>query len=363
MQKVSRVALRGKDSRVAQALAAVRMAMPLRIFCQACSEADGGDQASLDEMCRQTSMVVSTVGPYQKYGNELVETCARTGTDYMDLNGEPVWMKRMIDAHADAAEKSGARILFSAGFDSIPSDLGVWFLQQAAREKFGAPLPRIKARVRRMQGDASGGTMASMKATLKDTLKNPESKTALTDPFALTPGFRGPEQPPGDAATFNEAGGFWEGPFAMAAINTKNVHRSNFLLGHPYGEDFVYDEMVNTSITDPSLTPAEVMKQMGLFGGKSHKSGEGPSKEDRDNGFYDMIFMGSSPDGNALNAGVIGDADPGYGSTSKMMAEAALCLSALPRAKGGFFTSASLLAEQLLPALQEHAGLTFQIEE
>lgn len=326
-------------------------------------QASSDDPASLEALCRQTQIVVTTVGPYQKYGNELVETCARTGTDYLDLNGEPVWMKRMIDAHAAAAEKSGARILFSAGFDSIPSDLGVWFLQRAAREKFGAPLPRVKARVRRMRGDASGGTMASMKATLKSTLKDPEAKQALVDPFALTPGFRGPDQPAGDQAVFNEAEGFWEAPFAMAAINTKAVHRTNFLLGHPYGADFVYDEMVNSTITDASLTPAEVVKQMGLFGGKSHKTGEGPSQEEREAGFYDMIFMGSAPDGKSLNAAVIGDADPGYGSTSKMMAEAALSLADLPRAKGGFYTPAALLAEPLLAALQAHAGLTFRLED
>ncbi len=325
-------------------------------------QASAEEPASLEALCQKARIVVTTVGPYQKYGNELVETCARTGTDYMDLNGEPVWMKRMIEAHSAAAEKSGARILFSAGFDSIPSDLGVWFLQRAAREKFGAPLPVVQARVRRMKGDASGGTMASMKATLKDTIKDPEAKKALTDSFALTPGFRGPEQPAGDAAVFNQAGGYWEAPFAMAAINTKNVHRSNFLLGFPYGKDFVYDEMMNTTITDPALSPAEVIKQMGLFGGKSHKSGEGPSKEEREAGFYDIVFLGSAPDGKTLTAAVTGDADPGYGSTSKMMAEAALCLTALPRAKGGFFTPAALMAEPLLGALKAHAGLEFRME-
>ncbi|MCB1323202.1 MAG: saccharopine dehydrogenase, partial [Leptospiraceae bacterium] len=276
---------------------------------------------------------------------------------------EPVWMQAMIAAHQSAAEKSGARILFSAGFDSLPSDLGVWFLQQAAQKRFGSPMPRIKCRVRRMKGDASGGTMASMKATLKATIKDPGAREALGDPFALTPGFVGPKQPAGIVPEYNHAEGFWEVPFAMAAINTKNVHRSNFLLGHPYGTDFVYDEMMFTTIKDAAMAAADVVKSLGMFGGKSHKKGEGPSKAERDAGFYELGFYGSLSDGRTLTAGVAGDADPGYGSTSKMMAETALCLADLPRAAGGCFTGAALMPEQLIAALQAHAGLTFQLED
>ncbi len=328
-------------------------------------QADASEPESLKAMCEATQMVVTTVGPYQKYGNELVEACAAAGTDYIDLNGEPVWMKQMIEAHDAKAKESGARILFSGGFDSIPSDLGVWFLQKAAREKFGEALPRIRGRVRKIQGDASGGTMASMKATLKATLRDPASLKALNDPFALTPGFQGPEQPSGLAPAYNQEAGLWEAPFVMAAINTKAVHRTNFLLGHPYGEDFVYDEMLYTTIQDAALAAGDVAKKVAsmMLGGKSHKSGEGPSKAERDAGHYDIVFLGSYPDGRTLNASVQGDADPGYGSTSKMMAEAALCLAKLPRESGGCFTPASLLAEPLLPALQEHAGLRFRLEE
>ncbi len=328
-------------------------------------QADADDPASLDALCQASRMVVTTVGPYQKYGSPLVEACARSGTDYIDLNGEPVWMKEMIEAHEAKAKESGARILFSGGFDSIPSDLGVWFLQKAAREKFGEPLPRIKGRVRKIKGDASGGTMASMKATLKATLRDASSREALNDPFALTPGFKGPEQPSGLAPSYNPEVGLWEAPFVMATINTKNVHRSNFLLGHPYGENFVYDEMMYTTIQDAALAATDVAQKVAkmMLGGKSHKSGEGPSREERDAGFYDIVFLGSGPDGRSLNASVKGDADPGYGSTSKMMAEAALCLAALPREQGGCFTTASLLGEPLVAALQAHAGLTFRLEE
>lgn len=325
-------------------------------------QADATDPGSLEQLCQQSQLVVTTVGPYQIHGSGLVEACARTGTDYMDLNGEPVWMKQMIAAHQAAAEKSGARILFSTGFDSIPSDLGVWFLQKAAIEKFGSPLSRIKGRVLRMKGDASGGTMASMKATLRATIKDPESRKALGDPFALTPGFVGPDQPAGIVPEYNQKEGFWEVPFAMAAINTKNVHRSNFLLNHLYGKDFVYDEMMFTTLEDAALAAAEVVKKISMFGGKSHKQGEGPSKEEREAGFYELAFFGSSSDGKSLTAIVAGDADPGYGSTSKIMAETAMCLIALPRVKGGCFTAASLMPEQLVKVLPQHAGLTFKLE-
>ena len=325
-------------------------------------QADAGEPTSLEGLCKQAQLVVTTVGPYQIHGSGLVEACARTGTDYMDLNGEPVWMKEMIAAHSEAAKQSGARILFSTGFDSLPSDLGVWFLQQAALKQFGQPLPRIKGRVRRMKGDASGGTMASMKATLKATIKDPESRRALGDPFALTPGFVGPQQPAGMVPEFNQAEGFWEVPFAMAAINTKNVHRTNYLLGFPYGKDFVYDEMMFTTIKDAAMAAADVLKNLSMFGGKSHKKGEGPSKEERENGYYELAFYGSFPDGRTLTASVAGDADPGYGSTSKMMAETALCLAALPRETGGCFTSAALMPESLIAALQAHAGITFRME-
>lgn len=328
-------------------------------------QADATEPESLENLCKSAEIVVTTVGPYQKYGNELVEACARNGTDYIDLNGEPVWMKHMIEQHAAKAEQSGARILFSGGFDSIPSDLGVWFLQRAAQQKFGQPLSRIKGRVRKIQGDASGGTMASMKATLKATLKDPASLQALNDPFSLTPGFKGPDQPSGLAPAYNKEAGLWEAPFVMATINTKNVHRTNFLLGYPYGRDFVYDEMMYTTLQDAALAAGDVAKRVAtmMLGGKSHKSGEGPSKEERDAGHYDIVFLGSLPDGRAMTASVQGDADPGYGSTSKMMAEAALCLAALPRSKGGCFTPAALLGEPLVSALQEHAGLTFRLED
>ena len=176
--------------------------------------------------------------------------------------------------------------------------------------------------------------MASMKATLKATIKNRALLDDLNNPFALTPGFQGPEQPSGLVPEYNAGQGVWEVPFVMAAINTKNMHRSNFLLGHPYGQDFVYDEMMYTTLQDAALAAAEVAKKAAamMLGGKSHKAGEGPSKEERDAGHYDIAFYGSFPDGRAMTGSVQGDADPGYGSTSKMMAEAR-CVWRICRAK------------------------------
>jgi short subunit dehydrogenase-like uncharacterized protein len=220
-------------------------------------EADASDPASLTAMCNRARVIITTVGPYQLYGNELVAACAATGTDYVDLCGEPLWMRDMIDAHDEAAKKSGARITFSCGFDSIPFDLGVWFVQQEAIKRFGKPAPRVKGRVRKMQGGASGGTVASLTETMKAVAKEPSLIGRMKSSFALTPGFEGPSQPSGLFPEYDAASGTWTAPFIMAAINTKNVHRTNFLLNHAYGEDFAYDEMMMTTAGEAGKAIAE----------------------------------------------------------------------------------------------------------
>ena len=212
--------------------------------------ADADDLASLKAMVNSTKVIITTVGPYQLYGNELVAECAKAGTDYVDLCGEPAWMNQMIPLHSEAAKASGARIVFSCGFDSIPFDLGVYFLQQAAQEKFGKPFARVKGRVRAMNGVFSGGTLASFKETMAAVQKDPSLIEALVSPFSLTEGFTGADQPAGSEVEFDEAIGSWAAPFVMATINTKNIHRSNLLLSHQYGEDFVYDEMLLTGAGD-----------------------------------------------------------------------------------------------------------------
>ena len=207
-------------------------------------EADASDPKSLEAMVAQTKCVLTTVGPYQLFGSDLVAACAASGTDYLDLCGEPAWMGQMIRKYEDAAKASGARIVFSCGFDSIPFDLGVWTAQQAAIARFGNPAPRVKGRVRAMKGTFSGGTFASGKASMAAAAKDPSILKLMIDPFALTPGFAGPHQPNGMVPHHDEAVDAWVAPFMMAVINTKNVHRSNFLAGQPYGADFQYDEML-----------------------------------------------------------------------------------------------------------------------
>ena len=326
--------------------------------------ANAEDPSSLEAMCRRTKVVLTTVGPYQLYGDALVEACVKTGTDYADLCGEPGWMAEQIEKHHAAAEASGARICFSSGFDSIPFDLGVLMLQKEAQERHGSPAPRVKGRVRAMQGTFSGGTAASLTATMKAAVKKPSLIGLLNDPFALTPGFEGPDQPNGMVPRYEEETGKWAAPFVMAPINTKNVHRTNFLRGHPYGTDFRYDEMVLTSPGDAGKAAANAMVSMmkNPFGAKPPQPGEGPTKEERENGFYDVLFIGEWPDGRQLRYGVKGKFDPGYGSTSRMLAETGMALLESD-AKGGVGTPGSFLGEDLVERLRDRAHLTFAVEE
>lgn len=327
--------------------------------------ADTTDAASLDELVKRTRVIITTVGPYQLYGSELVAACARAGTDYVDLCGEPAWMRQMIDAHEKTAQDSGARIVFSCGFDSVPFDLGVLFLQQAARERFGSPLPRVKTRVRQMKGTFSGGTAASLQATLKAAQADPDIYKLLIDPFALAPNFNGPKQPRSDKPEYDEKLGSWLAPFMMAAINTRNIHRSNALLGHAYGEDFVYDEMVITGPGEKGKAVAEaITNDRSLSSDKAPKPGEGPTAEERENGFYDLLLIGEGSKGEELRVGVAGKRDPGYGSTSRMIAESALCLLRdATDTPGGIWTPAPAMGEKLIKRLEAHADLTFRLED
>jgi short subunit dehydrogenase-like uncharacterized protein len=327
--------------------------------------ADAADPASLAAMVARAKAIVTTVGPYQLYGSDLVAACAAAGTDYLDLCGEPAWMRRMIDAHDATAKATGARIVFSCGFDSIPFELGVFVLQQEAEAKLGGPVSRVKARVRKMQGGFSGGTAASLKATMAAAARDPKIVELLMNPFSLTPGFQGPPQPRGAAPELDADLGVWTAPFVMAAINTRNVHRSNALQGHPYGTDFVYDEMILTGPGDQGEAIARAIASAGsgLGGEGGPKPGEGPSKAERDSGFYDILFVGIAPDGRQVRAAVTGDRDPGYGSTSKMIAEAALCLigEAAPT-PGGVWTPGAAMGRPLIDRLAANAGMTFEPE-
>jgi len=325
--------------------------------------ADAGNSESVKAMVERSKVIITTVGPYQLYGSDLVAACAKAGTDYVDLCGEPAWMHEMIAAHGEAAKASGARIVFSCGFDSIPFDLGVYFLQQEAKKRFGAPVPRIKGRMRAMKGTFSGGTLASFKATMAAVAKKPETMKVLADPFALTEGFTGAEQPPGLTPVYEDDLKSWSAPFVMATINTKNIHRSNFLLGHEYGEDFVYDEMMLTGPGEQGQAIANAVAADKSMATNPIQPGEGPSKEERETGFYDVLFVGSNAKGETIKVGVKGDKDPGYGSTSKMIAESAVCLLKNPEAaSGGIWTPAAALGGLLIERLEKNAGLKFELE-
>jgi short subunit dehydrogenase-like uncharacterized protein len=328
--------------------------------------ADAGDPASLKAMVDQTKSVVTTVGPYLLYGNELVAACAASGTDYFDLCGETPWMRRIIDAHQATAQRSGARIMFSCGYDSLPFELGVFCAQEAAEKQFGTAVPRVKGRIRAMKGTFSGGTAASGRALFEAAAKDQGILALMRDPFSLTPGFEGPKQPPGNKPMLDEDLQAWVTPFFMANINTRNVHRSNMLMDFPYGRDFVYDEM---QLTGPGAEGEALARSIQAANNKMAtsavpKPGEGPSKEERENGSYDLLFVAIGPDGKQARASVKGDRDPGYGSTSKMISECAICLLRdTPDVPGGIWTPGAAMQHRLIKRLVDHAGLTFAVEK
>lgn len=327
--------------------------------------ADASDAASLRAMAEQTMSVITTVGPYQLYGEELLAACVATGTDYFDLCGEPIWMRQMIDKYEAAAKESGARIVFSCGFDSVPFELGTFFVQEEAKRVFGTPAARVKGRVRDMRGTLSGGTAASAKATFDAVAKDISLIAILNDPFALTPGFTGPKQPKGNRSLLEEDLQSWAAPFMMALINTRNVHRSNMLMGFPYGQDFVYDEMVLTGPGEKGEANAKRVMAANAekTGPSAPKPGEGPSKEERENGLFNLLYVAIAPDGRAVRAGVTGDRDPGYGSTSKMISECAICmLRDVTDVAAGFWTPGAAMQHKLINRLQDNAGLTFAVE-
>jgi short subunit dehydrogenase-like uncharacterized protein len=328
--------------------------------------ADSSDPASLTAMARRSKAIVSAAGPYQLHGSGLVAACAAESADYLDITGESNWIHDML-VHEALARNSGARIVFCCGFDSIPFDLGVYFLQSEAKIRFGSPVPRVRGRLRRLErgigGGQSGGSLATGMAVMAAMRSNPQILSVLTDPFALTPGFKGPEQPDGSKAYEDAVTGSWVVPFMMAAIDTKVVHRSNFLLGHPWGKDFRYDEM---SMADGPNGSGVGASSFYMVKGNPPKPGEGPSRAEREGGCYDILFIGEAADGRIIRASVRGDMDPGAGSTSRMLGESAVCLVrdiSRNRTPGGIWTSASAMGDALIRRLAENAGVTFQLEQ
>ena len=342
--------------------------------------ADAADIDALASLARSTRVVISTVGPYSLYGSELVAAAAIAGTDYCDLTGEPHWMQQMIDAHEKTATSTGARIVHACGFDSIPSDLGVWYTQQQAQEILGEHCNQISMRVKAIKGGASGGTIASMLTTIEQAKAAPEIRRTLTNPYALAPiGMRaGVRQNNVNVPMRDEASKRWVAPFIMASVNTRVVHRSHALMGRPWGADFLYDEAVlaghgiggalragGTSIgLGGALAALSVAPVRGLLADKVlPKPGEGPSPEQQAAGFFDLRFYGTTSSGADIITKVTGDRDPGYGSTAKMLGETAYCLLQRDPADtpGGFWTPSTALGQPLVDQLEAFAGLTFSL--
>ena len=312
--------------------------------------ADASDPASLSRLVSSTRLVISTVGPYQLYGSGLVATCAQSGTDYIDICGEPLWMRDMIDAYEDTARASGARILFSCGFDSIPAELGVYLCQQEAVRLQGKPMSRVRGRMRKFVGGPSGGSVASGMAMMRLATEFPAKAALLADPFALTPGFHGPEH--GSYQVIEDEPDVGRvGPFTLGPTDMKNVHRSNLLMGHPYGIDFVYDE----KLVDPPPLPALPPSPDNL-----PKPGDGPADDVMANGCFDLLVIGEEA-GRTVSLAISGADDPGYRTTAKFVGETALALLSAGPLPGGIWTPIAALRDALANKLFEHAGIDLDI--
>lgn len=339
------------------------------------------DEAFLDAMTGGASVVVSTVGPYARYGSRLVAACVQNGTDYCDLAGEPQWIRRMIDAHQNRAEDTGARIVHACGFDSIPSDLGVWYLQEEMHKRFGRPADRISMRVGAMRGGVSGGTVASMLHLVEEAQRDRAVARIAKNPYALAPeGMRsGVTQDNVATLAYDRDLRRWVGPFIMAAINTKVVHRSHALLGNAWGPAFRYDEAMvmgagikgafraaafagglHAFLLGAAFNPTRGLMKRAFL----PKPGEGPSPEAQKTGFFKLSFIGTGAEGNRLRVNVTGDRDPGYGSTSKMLGESAVCLLrdvSPAQLAGGFWTPSTAMGPTLMDRLTANAGMTFEV--
>ena len=363
---------------VREALGAAGQTLPIIV-------ADAADDTQLQALCARTRVVVSTVGPYALYGEPLVRICAQTGTDYCDLTGETQWIKRMIERYEPTARQSGARIVHCCGFDSVPSDIGVLFLQQHARRQWGAPATHVKMRVKTLKGGASGGTVASVINVVREAAADPALRRELLDPYALCPADHRftVRQHAVRSAEFDRDSGTWIAPFVMAAVNERVVHRSNALANDAYGSRFSYDEAVITGTgLKGRLAALTMVAGLGAFMAGVlippvrglmerfllPKPGEGPSVDAQQAGRYDLRFFGRADDGRALRVKVTGDRDPGYGSTGKMLGQAAISL-AIDGSRdgvktgrgGGFWTPATMFDERFIDRLVRHAGLRFEV--
>jgi len=343
--------------------------------------ADATKPTQLQQMCDQTSTIISTVGPYALYGESLIKACVEKGTDYCDLSGEVQWMHKMIDQYEPQAQASGARIVHCCGFDSIPSDMGVYFLQQQAQQAWGKPATRVTMRVKAAKGGVSGGTVASLMNGVAEAAQDSKIRKILTNPYSLCLGKQTSQvkQHSVKSATYDQDFNAWVAPFVMAGINESVVHRSNFLTDNAYSEAFIYNEAI--LMQDGLKGRLKALATTAALGGFMlgattkplrkvmqkyilPKSGEGPSEDKQTNGYFNLQFCGKAATGETLNIQVTGDQDPGYGATSKMLCQAGLSLCQDQTNKqGGFWTPAALFDDRFVKRLTDYAGLKFAVVE
>lgn len=344
--------------------------------------ADSADKQSLLDLVAKTKVIITTVGPYAQYGSLLVEACAESGTHYVDLAGETPWMREMIDRHHQQAQQTGAKIVHTCGFDSLPSDIGVHYLQQQAQQQFGNYFNKVHFSLIASDGGMSGGTVHSMLGVIEQAASNKKTRSLLVNAYSLNPdiSFKGPDYRKQDDVVFNQELGRWTAPFIMEAINTRVVRRSNALQDFKYGQDFSYTESMATGKGFAGRLKAhlislflKVFTLTAVFSwGRKLLSiilpnqGDGPKVDPDNPGFYVIDIYGEDQNGNSLTASLSGDADPGYGSTGKMLAEAGVCL-VLDDDKiiqsGGVLTPSVAMGDALLERLHNNAGLTFSIKQ
>ncbi len=341
---------------------------------------DSMDQAAMNALAARTTVVCTTVGPYALYGTPLVAACVAHGTHYCDLTGEVQWMHRVINEYQTTAEASGARIVHTCGFDSIPSDLGVFYVQAQMHARHGVYAQQVKYRVVKAEGGMSGGTVASMMNMMEEVKADPGIGEIINDPYALDPVNmpRGPDGPDQVAPLYDAQFKQWTAPFVMAAINTRVVRRSNALLGYRYGSQFRYDEAILTgagpvgyikavavaSGTFLMMIASAVAPLRNLLKSALPAQGEGPSPETIEKGSFviDLLALHPTDASKNLRARVTADRDPGYGATAKMLGESAVCL-ALDEldAGGGCLTPSTAMGMALINRLVEKGGMTFEI--
>ncbi|MGF1646188.1 MAG: saccharopine dehydrogenase family protein [Kineosporiaceae bacterium] len=340
--------------------------------------ADATDPVAVATLARSARVVATTVGPYTRYGAALAAACAAAGTHYVDLTGEVLFMRHSIEANDATARRTGAAIVHACGFDSVPSDLGLWSLHRHAMATGAGELTRVTGLLTGARGGFSGGTIDSMRVQIEEAATNPEVRRIVTDPHALDVGATGVARP-GPRDSFGvawDAGlGYWLAPFVMAPVNTRVVRRSHALLGGAYGAGFRYREAVGVRGRLRGVGPALAVAAgtLGLFAGMSWPPtrrildrllpapGAGPSERTRRRGYFRFRHVAETTSGRVLTARVGADLDPGYGATAVMLGEAAMTLAAGEgTGRAGALTSATALGDALVERLRA-AGFHWEV--